>query len=303
MTDHSGPEPSLNRRRLFRGGAVLAGAAGATALGAGVSPVAAEAANGDPVKLGTANQATTTTTISAATGSKPALVLANPDGPALSIPPASNSWDGTLSVGEIANTVEGPVIGADFGEGTQTVFLATSHDFENLPTTFTVKPVRILDTRTKTRPPSIIATSDSALDSQQRLKAGAWMDVEIAPAGDGLVYSSVFANVAVLSPTENGYLVVYPPGDRPGTSTVNYQSDRSTSNGLFMSVEQVEQSYALRIWTSGATHVVLDLTAVVVAVDNTRSATSRTQGNHRARRRTQAEVLAKVNATLARNAI
>lgn len=302
MTDQPTPPSPINRRHLFRGGAVLAGAAGATALGAAVGSTPAAASDNDPFWIGRANNTTSPTSLSIGSSRRPALVVSNPGGPALSLPPVGESWDGQLAVGEIASTAVGPVVGADFGDGAESVYLATSRNLADLPMTFSVRPVRVMDLRTKTRPPSIIQTSEAALDSRQRLKAGAWMDVAIAPAGEGFIYVSAFANVSVYSPVRAGELLVYPPGDRPGTTTVNFQAKRDISNGLFVSLEVVEGYYALRIWTSATTHVVLDLTGVVMAVDNSRSDTTVTRSSLRHGRTDPAELLAKVNAALAKNA-
>ena len=97
----------LDRRFLIRGGAVLAGAAGVTAIGAAIAPTKADAADGDSVTLGEANDATSTTSIridGTDGGADAALTLQNANGPSLALQPLDEDWDGPLEVGEIANT-------------------------------------------------------------------------------------------------------------------------------------------------------------------------------------------------------
>jgi len=104
---------SLERRRLLRAGAVMAGvAAGAVAATTGAA-TKAEAATGDTLTLGATNTADQTTEIaftsSPNTGATLGLSNAN-SGPTLFLNPESD-WDGELNPGEIINTGEGPYTG------------------------------------------------------------------------------------------------------------------------------------------------------------------------------------------------
>src|SRR5262245_17069394 len=74
------PAPALGRRHLLRGGALFGAAAGAMA--AGLRPGLAHAADGDSLVLGTANSASSPTTLTVggdAGGVDPALALENAD--------------------------------------------------------------------------------------------------------------------------------------------------------------------------------------------------------------------------------
>ena len=138
-----------SRRLLLRGGAVAAGAA----VLAAAAPTTARAADGDPANLGEDNDATTTTRISlsgTAAATTATVALENSDGPTLYLQPSA-SWQAppVLEMGQIANTILGPVIGVDsFDAGLVTSYLATGVDLDDLPTPAALrKPIRLLDTR------------------------------------------------------------------------------------------------------------------------------------------------------------
>ena len=151
---------------------MLAGAAGASVIGAALAPTKADAADGDNLTLGEANEATSTTSIridGTAGGADAALSLRNADGPSLALQALSQEWDGPLKVGEIVNTDAGPSIGVDYGDGAVTTFLATGVDLANL---YPVPAERLLDTRSATsRADQVVnASSASPFDSIGRLK-------------------------------------------------------------------------------------------------------------------------------------
>ena len=129
-------ERDLNRRFLLRGGAILAGAAGATAIGAALIPSAAQAADGQFAVVGQPNTSNLPTafTIGAADGSEsPTMSLTNTSGPSLLLPPTGPNYNGGLAVGEIAGTNDGLEIGVDVGLGAQTTWLATGLDLDQIP--------------------------------------------------------------------------------------------------------------------------------------------------------------------------
>lgn len=260
------PEPAhaLNRRLMLRGGAVVASA---TALAALTKPNTAAADIGDTIKLGVDNTAAATTSISTHVVDLPALQLTNTGGATLTLTPAPLGWSGDLELGQIANTTAGPLVGVDMGSGTETLFLATMRDVDSLPSTFAMNPTRIVDTRWPNIPITIIDSSKKALDSSHRLRGGAWIDIAIAPSGEGFQYSSVFVNVTAVKPTRSGSLVVYPPGDKPLAVTLNYRSKQTISNAAFVSVVEVKDNYAIRLYASTTTHVLVEVSGVVVATD------------------------------------
>lgn len=258
------PAHALNRRLMLRGGAVVASA---TALAALTRPDTAVAAAGEAVTLGVDNTSTATTSITADVADQPALQLTNTGGATLTLTPAPAGWSGDLELGQLANTTAGPLVGVDMGDGVETLFLATTRDVDALPTTFSVGPTRIVDTRWANIPITIIATSDKALDSSHRLRAGGWIDIAIAPSGEGFEYSSVFLNVTAVKPAKDGFLAVYPPGDRPLASSVNCAAGETVSNAAFVSVVEVDGNYAVRLYASMTTHVTVDISGVIVSTD------------------------------------
>ena len=276
MTGPTAPAPApdpdqraaLGRRGLLRGGALIAGAAvggvAATALGGGV----ASAADGDPVLAGESNatEATTALTIGGSDGSaKPTLDLSNANGPTLHLQPLAADYSAEMELGQIANTVLGPVIGVDSLLGETTTFLATGIDLDDLPTPYALpKPVRVLDTRTTAGRSRIIRTSSGALNSDGRLKPRSWIDVEVSVEDADFEVPSAYLNVVATGGDANGFLAVYPPGDYPGTSTLNFQARITLANGCFVATGIVEGRYAVRVYGNALTHVVLDLTGVTV---------------------------------------
>lgn len=259
------PERPLERRLLLRGGAVLAGAAGVSVIGAALKPATAQAADGAPVLIGEANASATTTdlTIGAAVGSDDAaLTLTNIVGPALRLTVVGDGYDGDLKAGEFAFTDDGP----DIGVSSDTTFLATGLDLDEIPFTLAVPPVRLVDTRIAEGRTGIRTTSADAFDSSHRLKAGAWADIAITGI-DYVGLQAAFVNVVVVKPLHGGFFTVYPPGDRPASSTLNFATDHNVANGAFIAVGIAEEApdwMVVRVFSTATCHVVVDLTGVTV---------------------------------------
>ena len=273
-SDSDGPVVSLpaaaarsdTRRWLLRGGALAAGAA---VVGAAL-PSTAEAADGDPVELGADNTATSTTRVALGPsgGPEPTLALANPDGPSLELTPVSGTYEDApaLELGQVANTDVGPVVGVDSLLGQTTTQLVTGIEVNDLSTPAAVTPKRILDTRSAEGRVSIVRRSPGALDAQNRLKPGAWLDVEISIEDPDFLIDAAFLNVVAASPQVAGYLSVYPPGPFPGTSTLNFSTGQTIANQAFVAVAQYDRFVIARVRTSALTSVVVDLTGVVYRV-------------------------------------
>jgi hypothetical protein len=261
----------LDRRNLIRGGAVLAGAAGATVIGAALSPTKAHAANGDPVLLGGNNAATAPTrvTIGASTGSaSPTLVLNNANGPSLALEALPQGTDISLGVGEIVNTVAGPQIGVDYGDGNFTTFLTTAVDVTNA---HPIQAERVLDTRSATSRANDVVNGSSGprFDSLGRLAAGKFIDVAVANA-EALDMTGVFLNVTAYRPTGGGYVEVYTPGPRRALPSITFQRHVTATNSIFVAPSTSAPSsaadsyYTVRIYTSRPTHVFIDILGAVV---------------------------------------
>ena len=262
------PPHSLERRRLLRTGVVMAGvAAGAVAATAGAASKA-EAASGDALVLGSPNTAEQTTAVAlnsaVSTGATLALSNAN-HGPTLALAPELGDWDGNLDPGEIINTNYGPYIGT-FDEDTltpRTDYLVTGADLAFQQILYPVDPTRLLDTRSNLS--NVVgASSDSPFDGESRLKAFQWINVAIEPADEGYVVEAAFFNLTATGALSGGNLTAYPPGPRPGTSTLNFQKALSLANGSFVALGIVGDSFALRIYTTATVHVILDYTGASV---------------------------------------
>lgn len=259
--------PALQRRFLLRGGAVLAGAAGITAVGAAMGSSTANAADGAPLVLGALDNTETSTTELTITGDpSPALTLTNAQGAALRLSPVASTFTGPLEPGDLVGTDVGPLVGVDYGDGSEVDYLVTGSDLDYIPITVPVSPERLLDTRSARGRSNILRGSSAApLDTAGRLKANSWIDVAVSPADDGFELAGVFVNTASGSSLGNGYLTVYLPGDRPGVSTINFQKGMSVANGALVQPGIIDGVYAIRIHTSQATHILLDLSGVIIS--------------------------------------
>jgi len=125
-------------------------------------------------------------------------------------------------------------------------------------------PVRLLDTRTAGGRARVLRTSSGAWDSTFRLKSGAWIDVEAVVVTGEYETPGAWVNIVSVSSQANGNLAVYPPGAYPGTSTLNFTKGVTLANGAFVGTGIVAGRYAIRIRASKPTHVVLDLTGLVI---------------------------------------
>jgi hypothetical protein len=252
----------LDRRFLIRGGAVLAGAAGVTAIGAAIAPTKADAADGGNVILGQDNAATSTTeiTIDGSTGgADPTLALNNANGPSLALEALDANWDGPLGVGEIANTEVGPSIGVDYGDGVVTTFLATGVDLAN---TYPLPAERLLDTRSASGRAAVVGSSPAPFDSVGRLKGGAYIDVAVAST-ENLDLIGVFLNLTAFESTAAGFLEIYTPAPRSNRPTVRFQRNVAVANHAFVGPGTSGTTYTVRIYASQPTQVLLDLVGAV----------------------------------------
>jgi hypothetical protein len=263
------PGPSLDRRLLLRGGAVLAGAAGVSVIGAAMGSTKAEAADGQFMVVGQPNscESTTAITLGGVTGGVPAtLTLTNVSGPALRLARTNQNYDGGLKPGEIASTSDGLELGVGTDSDPLTTWLATGLDLDEIPVTVPFGPSRLLDTRTSGGRAAIQTTSADAFDSSFRLKPGAWMDVAVAPS-TVVGLDAVFANITAVTPVKTGFIAAYAPGDRPGVSTLNFTAGQTIANGAFSGVGVASEEpdwIVLRIYSSALTHVILDMTGVTL---------------------------------------
>ena len=133
--------------------------------------------------------------------------------------------------------------------------------------TIPVPAERLLDTRSAAGLKAIVGSSGSALDSKNRLKAHAWIDVAVATTDDesGLDLVAVIVNLKSLASTKGGSLVVAEPQDEmPTGTTVTYRKDETTTNSAFVGLGIVGDTYVVRIWATSTSHVTLDLTGAEI---------------------------------------
>jgi len=240
---------------------VAAGAVAATAGGA----TKAEAATGQNAVLGLPNAADQITQI-AYTGANvntATLGLSHANsGPTLFLDPEPiEDWEGELEVGDVINTTEGPFVGRLIEGTVATDYLATGYDLALQPIVLPVDPTRLLDTRSD-RSNVVDASSATPFDADSRLKASQWIDVAVEPADDFYTVEAAFFNLTATQSLSGGNLTAYPPGDRPNTSTLNFQKGLSIANGTFVALGQAGNTFVVRIYTTATVHVILDYTGI-----------------------------------------
>ena len=284
-------EPALNRRFLLRGGAVLAGAAGVTAVGAALGPTAAHAANGDPVTVGSTNSGSATTGLTITPGTSPALSLTNTGGPGLRLNSLGDDFD-ELAVGDLITTDLGPKIGVDLGNGPEAALVITDYDLTFLQLPVAIDPIRLVDTRKASGRTNIVDRSKAgALDTQGRLTAGSWVDVFVDTSTQDFEYGGVYLNVTVLNPLGNGYLTLYPGPDRPTASLINFNKGLNVSNGAFSAVRDDGSQFLVRIFSSNTSHILVDLTGYTIGATNNLVAAKSTSKGRAARQAKRAAQL------------
>lgn len=272
MTSDHSPDDVINRRNLLRGGTLAAAGAGAAVLASAAVPRAAFAADGDELLVGEDNEASSTTSLTqggTAGNSNPTLTLANANGPALRLQPLPDNWRGDLALGDIAATPSGPLVGVADDGGTTTARLLTELNVEDLfrefPITIPIPPQRYLDTRQgAANDEQILDTSPSALDREYRLRSKSWLDLRLVEADEDFTVHAVFLKLTSVGSREDGYLTAYQPGPRPVSSSVNYLEGETLGGAAFASVGIVDNIFAVRIYTSQTTHLVVDVTGAVI---------------------------------------
>lgn len=264
MSEPVVPAVSLARRNLIRGGALAVGAAGAAVAIDALNATTAHAANGDAILAGQANSATASTSLTANGASQPVLKLSNSSGPALHLAPVTGSV-GNTAAGDIVSRANGPEVTVDYGQGLETTYLATGFDLP--PSTFAFSPVRVMDTRQSAMRDQVYDASSSAwYDSSKRVKAGAWIDVPLDIAADGLDYFGVYLNVTAIGAPSKGNLSVYPAGeDAPSASNLNYPATTSIANLCFVAPTLLnDEVWCVRVKVNvAAVHVILDFSGAV----------------------------------------
>lgn len=282
LTARLEPERYDRRALLRRGGAVLAGAAGAAVA----LPAMASAAEGDPVLAGRANDAATQTSLTGGTAEAATLRLRNPStggpyaAPSLRLEPGAGGSGldpARTAAGDLASSGDllwyghlpasggAGVVGAVYTS-------AFANHLELLD-----EPRRVLDTRAggatdengnpNDRRTRVVAGD---FDAAGRLRAGSSLVLDLS----GLVVSgvAVFANLTVVGPAGNGFLTAYPTPDgpprsdgldRPASSNLNYV--RGTPALANFVLVRLGAGGRISIFTTTLAHVLLDLTAVSVS--------------------------------------
>lgn len=261
MSEPVVPESTVARRSLMRGGALVAGAAGAALAIEALGASTAHAATGDPVVAGQNNTASSTTQLSMDGAAQSTLTVRNDNGAALNLAPTT-ATPSTLHAGDVVGRAMGPDVVVDYGDGPELTYLATGFDIP--PTTMAFAPLRVMDTRSASfRNMVVRASSSNPFDSSKRVKAGSWIDVGLAD--DSWDLYATYLNVTTIGASARGNLVVYPSGSStPSSSNLNYPATTSIANLCFVAPALVSDTWCVRVKVNvAATHVILDFSGLV----------------------------------------
>ena len=258
----------LDRRRLIRGGAVLAGAAGATVIGAALSPTKAHAVDLGRLHSRGRQRGQLGDISQNRRGDRERQPDTDPEQRQRSIPRPGGAAQGTeieLGVGEIVNTVTGPQIEVNYGDGNFAAFLATGADVTNA---YPIQAERVLDTRSAaSRADDVVnGSSGPRFDSLGRLAGGKFIDVAVART-EGLDMAGVYLNVTAFRPTGGGYVEVYTPGPRRALPTITFQRQVTATNSVFVAPGgggiTADTYYTVRVYTTRPTHLMIDVLGAV----------------------------------------
>ncbi|MGW0432978.1 hypothetical protein ACWDV4_10595 [Micromonospora sp. NPDC003197] len=229
----------MNRRRLLRrAGTVAAGVAGAGVAGSIVASPA-QAADGDPLKIGDTNTGTNTTSLTAGNASQPTLRLTNPNpsGPGLSLgQTASDSLpvqNPTSPVGSVYADEWGDLYVVGQNNPAQPKYLTSIYSETWSTMTVPVDPIRwvvtlagfaggrdfisgaTFDSAGRLLPKGSTTTPDMVIDFAPILAGG---------------YAAVQANLTVDMGTATGWAALWGEGPFPANSSINFTANTPTAN-------------------------------------------------------------------------
>jgi hypothetical protein len=282
--DGEGVERPQSRRRLLQAAGV---AAGAVAAGRMLAPESASAADGGNFVLGTANTATSKTSLatSGAISNDGALSVtaAAADygvfGSGASYGVVGSGPGGVLGLGSVGGVFSGSVVainldpqaaaGPPTGQafrgdmavdstgvlfmcvaaGTPGTWIRVSHG----GTRYLGSPARAYDSRAGT-------------DGKLRPGFGDITNPRVVPitgvvAGVPANALGVFGNLAVTQEDGGGFATVWPGGAWPGTANINYNANQDLSNAFSVGLSGTG---GISIAASGTTHVVIDIAGFVL---------------------------------------
>lgn len=118
-----------------------------------------------------------------------------------------------------------------------------------------ITPSRMIDTRPGA------STVDGVQAGAGMVPAGSSIRVQVT--GRGAIPAdavAVFANITITRPRSHGHATVYPCGDIPHTSTLNYTADKTVANATMTGLDA---SGGFCVASHAAAHVIVDVAAFV----------------------------------------
>ena len=122
-----------------------------------------------------------------------------------------------------------------------------------------VEPARLLETR-----PDAIATVDGESFGAGVVGAGRFVEVQVTGRGgvpEGA--SAAMLNLTTVRPVGKGYATLYPCGEVPNASSLNFVAGANVANATFV---QLSDEGSVCVFTSNATHLILDVVGFTAPV-------------------------------------
>ena len=170
---------------------------------------------------------------------------------------------GFLRGGALLAAAAGGAVAASAGS----VLPASADPVNYLAITLAVPAERVMDTRSEAGRASIVASSEGALDSKNRLTKGSYLDVTLGTAAtqeSDVELLSAFVTVTSRNSTKGGSLTLGPPTTKPNGRTLSFDKGKTISTGTIVGPEVVGTDYVFRIYATATGHVTLDLTGAVL---------------------------------------
>ena len=119
-------------------------------------------------------------------------------------------------------------------------------------------PARLLDSRTGPN----AATVDGNFLSMGRVAGGDFVELDVTGRGGvpGSGVSAAVLNVTAVGPDSGGFLTIYPCGEQPNASSLNYARGSNRASEV---VAKLSESGTVCIFTSRASHLIADVTGYV----------------------------------------
>ena len=173
-----------------------------------------------------------------------------------------------LNIGDLA-VVDGDLYytADSFGDGTSVTSIVST--YVNAYQIIPIIPQRAVDTRNAAGRARIL--NHSALDGEGRVIGGKTIYISLA-SGSETDYeydaSAAFCNLTVDAPVGPGYATLFPGGNPPETSSVNFAKGQTIANFAVVGITEGEydDDDTVSVYVHTTAHIILDITAFSASI-------------------------------------